>query len=81
MRRGRAIFEKIWDRHVVAEGPGGQTLLYIDRHLLHEGSAHSFSWLRRPPFEPRYDRTVLKGIDQSAISRTVREKLSQGGRT
>jgi len=36
------MFEKIWARHVVAEGPGGQTLLYIDRHLLHEGSTPAF---------------------------------------
>jgi 3-isopropylmalate/(R)-2-methylmalate dehydratase large subunit len=38
----RTMFEKIWTRHVVAEGPGGQTLLYIDRHLLHEGSTPAF---------------------------------------
>ena len=31
------MFEKIWNRHVVAEGPGGQTRLHIDRHLLHGG--------------------------------------------
>ena len=36
------MFEKIWSRHVVAEGPGGQSLLYIDRHLLHEGSTPAF---------------------------------------
>ena len=41
------MFEKIWARHVVAEGPGGQTLLYIDRHLLHEGSASAFQRLGR----------------------------------
>src|SRR6185503_17125008 len=41
------MFDKIWARHVVAEGPGGQTLLYIDRHLLHEGSAAAFARLGR----------------------------------
>jgi 3-isopropylmalate/(R)-2-methylmalate dehydratase large subunit len=30
---------------VVAEGPGGQSLLYIDRHLLHEGATHAFARL------------------------------------
>ena len=43
----RTMFEKIWARHVVAEGPGGQTLLYIDRHLLHEGSTAAFVRLVR----------------------------------
>jgi 3-isopropylmalate/(R)-2-methylmalate dehydratase large subunit len=43
----RTMFEKIWARHVVAEGPGGHALLYIDRHLLHEGSTHAFGRLER----------------------------------
>ena len=43
----RTMFEKIWARHVVAEGPGGQTLLYVDRHLLHEGSTAAFVRLAR----------------------------------
>ncbi|MGH7317513.1 MAG: aconitase family protein, partial [Candidatus Rokuibacteriota bacterium] len=41
------MFEKIWSRHVVAEGPGGQALLYVDRHLLHEGSTHALARLER----------------------------------
>ncbi len=44
---GDTMFEKIWARHAVAEGPGGQTLLYIDRHLLHEGSTPAFVRLAR----------------------------------
>jgi 3-isopropylmalate/(R)-2-methylmalate dehydratase large subunit len=43
----RTMFEKIWSRHVVAEGPGGHVLLYIDRHLLHEGSTAAFARLTR----------------------------------
>ena len=41
------MFEKIWSRHVVTEGPGGQSLLYIDRHPMHEGATAAFSRLRR----------------------------------
>ncbi|HYS16091.1 MAG TPA: 3-isopropylmalate dehydratase large subunit [Candidatus Binatia bacterium] len=41
------MFEKIWARHVVAEGPGGHVLLYIDRHLLHEGTTAAFGRLAR----------------------------------
>ncbi len=43
----RTMFEKIWARHVVAEGPGGHVLLYIDRHLLHEGTTAAFGRLAR----------------------------------
>ena len=44
---GRTMLEKIWSGHVVAEGPGGRALLYVDRHLLHEGSTHAFGRLER----------------------------------
>ena len=43
----RTMFDKIWDRHVVAHGPGDHVLLYVDRHLLHEGSAAAFARLAR----------------------------------
>jgi 3-isopropylmalate/(R)-2-methylmalate dehydratase large subunit len=33
---GRTLFEKLWDRHVVAELDGGVSLLHIDRHYLHD---------------------------------------------
>jgi 3-isopropylmalate/(R)-2-methylmalate dehydratase large subunit len=43
----RTLFEKIWSRHVVTEGPGGQSLLYVDRHLIHDGSFGAFERLAK----------------------------------
>ncbi len=43
---GFTLYEKIWTDHEVAKGPGGRALLYIDRHLLHDGSFHAFEALR-----------------------------------
>ena len=43
---GQTLFDKIWHRHVVTE-KHGQTLLYIDRHLLHDGSFFAFKELRK----------------------------------
>jgi 3-isopropylmalate/(R)-2-methylmalate dehydratase large subunit len=40
------MFDKIWDSHVVATAEGGETLLYIDRCLIHEGSRHAFQMLK-----------------------------------
>ncbi len=40
------MFEKIWDAHVVGTAEGGETLLYIDRCLIHEGSRHAFQMLK-----------------------------------
>jgi len=42
----RTLFEKIWERHVVARR-GGQCLLYVDRHIVHDGSFHAFANLDR----------------------------------
>ena len=43
----RTLYEKIWDAHVVHEEPGQPSLLYIDRHLIHEGtSPQAFTGLK-----------------------------------
>jgi 3-isopropylmalate/(R)-2-methylmalate dehydratase large subunit len=33
---GKTLFEKIWDKHVVKTIKGGPSVLYIDRHFIHE---------------------------------------------
>ena len=33
---GKTLYDKIWDLHQVRRGEDGTSLLYIDRHLLHE---------------------------------------------
>ena len=40
----RTLFDKIWDAHVVLSR-GEQCLLYIDRHMVHDGSFHAFNML------------------------------------
>jgi 3-isopropylmalate/(R)-2-methylmalate dehydratase large subunit len=43
----KTMFEKIWDAHVVRDVPGESTILYIDRHLVHEmTSPQAFAGLR-----------------------------------
>ncbi|MHA3902650.1 3-isopropylmalate dehydratase large subunit [Castellaniella sp. WN] len=32
----QTLYDKLWDAHVVHQGPDGTCLLYIDRHLVHE---------------------------------------------
>ncbi len=44
---GKTLYDKIWDAHVVREDDNGASLLYIDRHLLHEvTSPQAFEGLR-----------------------------------
>lgn len=33
---GKTLFDKVWDAHVVKQLDGGNEVLYIDRHLIHE---------------------------------------------
>jgi 3-isopropylmalate/(R)-2-methylmalate dehydratase large subunit len=43
----RTLFEKIWDSHVVVQQDNGPSLLYVDRHLVHEvTSPQAFDGLR-----------------------------------
>ena len=43
----KTMFDKIWDAHVVRDVPGESTVLYIDRHLVHEAtSPQAFAGLR-----------------------------------
>lgn len=35
---GRTLYDKIWSRHVVRDYDDGASLIYVDRHLLHEVS-------------------------------------------
>ncbi|OGA47140.1 MAG: 3-isopropylmalate dehydratase large subunit [Betaproteobacteria bacterium RIFCSPLOWO2_12_FULL_62_58] len=44
MITARTMFEKIWQRHVIAEEEG-ELLLHVDRALIHEGSSHAFAAL------------------------------------
>nr|TFG51566.1 MAG: 3-isopropylmalate dehydratase large subunit [Hyphomicrobiales bacterium] len=41
------LYDKIWESHLVHEAPGEASVLYIDRHLVHEvTSAQAFEGLR-----------------------------------
>src|SRR3982750_3786140 len=43
---GKTLYDKIWDGHVVAE-QDGEAILYIDLHLIHEGTPpQAFAGLR-----------------------------------
>ncbi len=43
----QTLFEKIWDSHIVVQNESGPTLLFIDRHLIHEvTSPQAFDGLR-----------------------------------
>ena len=62
----KTLFDKIWDAHVVREEPDGTTLLYIDRHLVHEvTSPQAFEGLRLAGRRPRRPFATLAVPDHN----------------
>ena len=57
---GQTLYDKIWDAHVVSTDANGESILYIDLHLIHEVTTpQAFAGLRaahRPVRRP--DRTL-----------------------
>ena len=53
----KTLFDKIWDAHVVKKVEGGPSVLYIDRHFIHEvTSPQAFNGLKErgiPVLRPR----------------------------
>ena len=63
---GRTLFEKIWDAHVVDVLPDGTTLLYIDRHLVHEvTSPQAFEGLRMAERKARRPDMTFATMDHN----------------
>ena len=63
---GQTMFEKIWDAHVVRENEAGTTLLYIDRHLVHEvTSPQAFEGLKLAGRAVRHPEFILAVPDHN----------------
>jgi 3-isopropylmalate/(R)-2-methylmalate dehydratase large subunit len=63
---GKTLYDKVWDAHVVRSDPDGTTLLYIDRHLVHEvTSPQAFEGLRLANRRPWRIDAVLAVADHN----------------
>lgn len=89
----KTLYDKLWDAHVVREDHYGATLLYIDRHLVHEvTSPQAFEGLKLAGRKPwRLDAMVAMADHntpttpgftriEDPISRTQVETLDQNAR-
>ncbi len=45
MRQPATLFDKLWASHEIVRRKDGETLLWVDRHYVHEGSFHAFGRL------------------------------------
>ncbi len=74
------LFEKVWNRHVV-KAAGDSTLLYIDRHLVHEvTSPQAFDGLRLAGRRVRRPELTFATVDHNVPTENqldIREPLSR----
>jgi 3-isopropylmalate/(R)-2-methylmalate dehydratase large subunit len=72
MTEPRTLYQKLWDSHVVADMPGGNSLLYIDRHIVHEvSSPQAFVAMRESGRRLRRPSTHL-GVADHAVPTRIR---------
>jgi len=66
MSQGRTLYDKIWDDHLVANNEDGTSLIYIDRHLVHEvTSPQAFEGLRMNKRKVRAPERTLAVVDHN----------------
>ncbi|MBZ5662052.1 MAG: 3-isopropylmalate dehydratase large subunit [Acidobacteriia bacterium] len=62
----RTMYRKIWESHLVREAPGEPSLIYIDRHLVHEGtSPQAFAGLKAAGRKVRRPDLAFAVMDHS----------------
>ena len=62
----RTMYQKIWESHLVREAPGEPSLLYIDRHFIHEAtSPQAFAGLKAAGRKVRRPDLTFAVMDHS----------------
>ena len=65
-KQARTLYDKIWDDHLVHEAEDGTSLLWIDRHLVHEvTSPQAFEGLRMAGRKVAHPERTLAVVDHN----------------
>ncbi len=90
----RSLFDKLWSAHEILRRDDGSCLLWVDRHLVHEGSHHAFAKLadRGLPvaepaltigvvdhYAPTRDRDRINDPDIARMIRTLEQNTTRHG--
>ena len=66
----RTLYEKIWNAHLVREASGQPSIIYIDRHLVHEGtSPQAFAGLKAAGRKVRRPELTFAVMDHSVSTK------------
>ena len=70
----KTLYDKIWNEHLVHEQEDGTSLLFVDRHLIHEvTSPQAFESLRNSKRKVRHPKLTLAVADHN-VPTTDRSK-------
>ena len=73
---GKTLYDKIWDAHLVHQAEDGSSLIYIDRHLVHEvTSPQAFEGLRMAGRQVRAPEKTIAVPDHNVPTTEGRDKI------
>ncbi len=80
--RGATLFEKIWEKHIVQKIENGPSVLYIDRHFLHEvTSPQAFAGLEKRGIGVHNPKQIIATADHNVPTMDqhlpIKEELSR----
>ena len=67
----KTMYDKIWESHLVHDSPGETSIIYVDRHLVHEvTSPQAFAGLRLAGRQVRRPEKTFATMDHNVSTRT-----------
>lgn len=78
----KTLFEKVWEKHIVREIESGPSVLYIDRHFIHEvTSPQAFSGINKRGIKVLRPKQVTATVDHNVPTSNqhlpIQEELSR----
>ncbi|MCX6549126.1 MAG: 3-isopropylmalate dehydratase large subunit [Acidobacteria bacterium] len=74
----RTLYDKLWEAHLVATRDDGTSLLYIDRHLVHEvTSPQAFEGLRMAGRPLRRPEAILSVVDHNISTQNRTTEIAE----
>ncbi|GBF37329.1 3-isopropylmalate dehydratase large subunit [Leptospira johnsonii] len=76
---GQTLYDKIWEYHKISENSDSESILYVDRHILHEvTSAQAFEGLRNKNRNVRRTDLTFGVVDHNVSTRDRKNRDAAG---
>ena len=75
MRKPRTLLDKLWESHEILQREDGASLLWVDRHFVHEGSHHAFSKIEKKDIIVKEPSLTFGVVDHYAPTNRIGVKI------